>query len=122
MNLKHSHEWSADPYLVPERGLMFKVTGLEKLQQELKEAQDAFKELDGDLGTVSFDANDPASIEAAILSADQMIDDRVGQYASNPVVNPVIEQLKESYRESILEKAAEARLKADEPDNDDGEE
>jgi len=39
-----------------------------------------------------------------------MIDDRAGQYVSNPVIGPMIEQMKDSYRESILQKASEARL------------
>ena len=42
-----------------------------------------------------------------------MIDDRLGEYSSNPIVGPLAEQMKEKYRESILEKAAEARLKSD---------
>lgn len=93
---------------------MLKITGLDKLQKDLKEAQRALSELDGELGTVNFNPHDPASIEAAIQSVYQMVDDRAGQYASNPVVGPLIEQMKETYRENILQKAAEARLKPDE--------
>lgn len=93
---------------------MFKITGLDKLQRDLEEAQRALGELDGELGTVNFNPHDPASIETAIQSVYRMVDDRAGQYASNPVVGPMIEQMKESYRENILQKAAEARLQADE--------
>lgn len=93
---------------------MFKITGLDKLQRDLKEAQRALSELDGELGIVSFDPHDPASIEAAIQSVYRMVDERAGEYASNPVVGPMIEQMKDSYRENILHKAAEARLVAEE--------
>jgi len=93
---------------------MFKITGLDKLQRDLDEAQRALGELDGELGTVNFNPNDPSSIEAAIQSVYRMVDERAGQYASNPVVGPMIEEMKESYRENILQKAAEARLQADE--------
>ncbi|WP_313451040.1 hypothetical protein [Stutzerimonas kunmingensis] len=93
---------------------MLKTTGLDKLQRDLKEAQHALSELDGELGTISFDPHDPGSIEAAIQSVCRMVDERAGRYASNPVVGPMIEQMKESYRESILQKAAEARLAAEE--------
>lgn len=66
------------------------------------------------MGTVSFDANDPSSIEAAIHSVNRMVDERLGRYASNPIVEPIIDQMKETYRENLLEKAAEARLMVNE--------
>lgn len=92
---------------------MFKITGLDKIQKDLKDAQRALNELDGELGVVNFDPNDPASIESAIHSVNRMIDERLGKYSSNPIVAPLAEQMKEKYREGILEKAAEARLKSD---------
>jgi len=91
---------------------VFKITGLDKLQRELAESQRALSELNGELGTVNFDPHDPASIEAAIQSANQMIDQRVGQYASNAIIGPLIDQMKETYREGIIEKAAAARLES----------
>ena len=93
---------------------MFKITGLDKMQRELKQAQDALKELDGDLGSVSFDPEDPASIEHAISTMRQIVDDRVAGYESNSIIGPMADQMKEQYRLAILEKAAEARLKGDE--------
>ena len=90
---------------------MFKITGLDKLQRELAEAQRALSNLDGELSTFRFDPHDPASIEAAIQSVNQMLDQHAGQYASNPIVGPMIDQMKAAYRESIVEKAATARLK-----------
>lgn len=91
-----------------------KITGLDKLQRDLQEAQRALSELDGRLGEVSFNPHDPASIENAIQSVCAMVDERAGSYASNPVVGPLIEQMKESYREGLLQRAAEARLQEDE--------
>ncbi|KZY42700.1 MULTISPECIES: hypothetical protein [Pseudoalteromonas] len=93
---------------------MLKITGLDKLQKDLKNAEKALNELDGQLGVVNFDPHDPASIEAAIQSVNQIIDNRIEPYASSPIVGSLAEQMKESYRESILQKAAEARLKQDE--------
>lgn len=89
---------------------MLKVTGLDKLQKELKDAQTALKELDGNLGSVQFDPNDPESIEAAIRKINQTVDERVGQYSSNLIIGPLAEQMKEAYREKLLQSAAEARL------------
>lgn len=93
---------------------MFIITGLNKLQKNLKDAERALSELDGELGVVNFDPNDPASIEGAIQSVNRMIDERLGEYSSNPIVGPLAEQMKEKYRESILEKAAAARLQSGE--------
>jgi hypothetical protein len=93
---------------------MLKITGLDKLQKELKEAEQALNALDGELGVVNFDPQDPASIEAAIQSVNRMIDNSIESYADSPIVGSLAEQMKESYRENILQKAAEARLQSDE--------
>lgn len=90
---------------------MFNITGLDKLSKQLTDAQKALEALDGELGTVSFNPDDPASIEAAIQSVETIIDDRIGLFASNPIIAPLAEQMKEKYREAIIDRAAEARLK-----------
>ena len=92
---------------------MFEIKGLDKLSRHLEAAQQAFAELDGELGTVNFDAEDPESIEAAIASVEKMVDDRVHRYTDNPFVSPMISEVKESYRQAILDKAAGARLGGD---------
>lgn len=89
---------------------MLKITGLDRLSRELEEAQEAFSEIDGDLGSVNFDPNDPASIESAIQSMEEMIENRLGRFADNSIVAPMMSEMKEKYREAIVEKAAEARL------------
>lgn len=90
-----------------------KITGLDKLQKNLTEAQRALAAIDGDIGRVSFTPDDPSSIQAAIQQMENMIDQKVGQYASNPIVAPLISASKEAYREAILKKAATARLQND---------
>lgn len=93
---------------------MLKITGIDKLQKDLKEAEQALNELDGELGVVNFDPHDPASIEVAVQSVMRMIDSRIEPYTDSPVVELLADQMKESYRENILQKAAEARLQPDE--------
>ncbi|AGP47149.1 hypothetical protein SOD10_14550 [Serratia plymuthica] len=93
---------------------MLKVTGLDNLAKNLKDAERVLGELDGELGVVNFNPSDPGSIEAAIQSVNRIIDERMGEYSANPIIGPLAEQMKESYRESILQKSAEARLKSDE--------
>lgn len=90
-----------------------KITGFDKLQRQLKDAQKALSAIDGELGKVHFNPDDPASIDGAIKEMENILDERVGQYASNPIVAPLIEGAKESYRQAILDKAAEARLEGE---------
>lgn len=90
-----------------------RITGFDKLQRELKEAQEALSALDGEVGRVHFNPDDPASIDGAIKEMEGILDERIGRFASNPIVAPLIEGAKESYRQAILEKAAEARLEND---------
>jgi hypothetical protein len=92
---------------------MLKIDGLESIQKELAEAQSALESLDGELGSVKFDPEDPGSIEAAISSMEKIIDDRIGEYTSNSIIGPMAEEMKEKYREAIIAKAAEERLKGD---------
>lgn len=97
-------------------GTLVKISGLDGLTKQLKEAQKALAALDGQIGTVNFDPNDPGSIEAAIRQVELMIDQRAGAYARNPIIAPLIEKLKEQYREGIIQKAAAARLEGDQDD------
>ena len=92
---------------------MFKVTGLEKISRDLEDAQKALSELDGELGSVSFDPRDPASIDLAIQDVERLIDERLGSYASNPIVGPLAEWMKQEYRQGIIDKAAAARTGGD---------
>jgi ferredoxin len=45
---------------------MLKISGLDSLTKELDDAQKALADLDGSIGSVSFDPSDPADIERAI--------------------------------------------------------
>src|ERR1022692_255596 len=106
---------------------MIEISGRDKLSRDMDEAQEVLSLLDGELGTVSFNPSEPASIEAAIQQAESMIDDRLAAYSSNPIIGPMIDDrlaayssnpiigpmidgLKEQYRNGIIERAAAARL------------
>ncbi|MBZ9844050.1 hypothetical protein [Mesorhizobium sp. CA5] len=87
-----------------------KIQGFDKLARQLKEASDAMGEIDGQLGNVQFDPADPASIEAAIVEMESMIDQKMGAYTGNPIVAPLIEASKASFRAAIIDKAQAHRL------------
>ena len=93
---------------------MIKITGLKEMQRKMDDLAKFASEMDGELARVSFDPNDPSSIEAAIQKACESVDERATSYPRNDMVQNLAEQAKESFREQILESAAAARLKADE--------
>ena len=92
---------------------MIKISGLDALAKQLDDAQQAMGELEGEL-SVSFDPNDPASIEAAIQDVEGIIDAKILPWASNALVGQMVAGVKGQYRQAILDRAAAARLEASE--------
>lgn len=97
---------------------MFSITGLDSLQKTLSEAQIALEAVSGELGTLTFNPEDPESIEAAIAESERLVDERLGAYSGNMIVEPLIQQMKDAFRTAVIEKAAEARLKDDEANDE----
>ena len=95
---------------------MSKDSGFDGLSRQLDEARQALSSIDGELGTITFDPNDPGAIEAAIQQMETILDERLASYSANPIVGPLLVGLKEKYREGIIERAAAARLEED-PEN-----
>jgi hypothetical protein len=91
---------------------MLKIQGLDRLTKQLSDAQKALEGVDGELGGVSFDPTDPASIESAISQIEAMVDEKLGAYSSNPLIGPWANEMKEAYRQQLLERAARARLES----------
>ncbi|MDZ7909048.1 MAG: hypothetical protein U5N10_13035 [Gemmobacter sp.] len=85
------------------------VKGLKELSRKIKELEKATAALEGEIGIVSFDPNDPQSIEVAIQKMEQAVDERVGNYSRNDMVGGIVSEVKERYRQAILERASEAR-------------
>jgi hypothetical protein len=90
--------------------MSFKITGLDKLQNQFKNAERAMRSLDGTIASVNFDPNEPASIQAAIAQMENAIDEKIAPYRGNPIVQNVASQMKKTYREQIFERAAFARI------------
>ena len=100
---------------------MFKISGLQEMQDQLAQAQQALKVIDGEVGTVNFDPHDPVSVEGAIRSMEAMIDGKLGGFSNNSFVADLAEGMKERYRDGILTRAAEYRLKGEGQEEDKGE-
>jgi len=88
--------------------MKMKISGIDQLQKQMEEVEHAAASLE-DSYEVTYDANDPASIENAIQEAYSLVDTRASQYQSNPFVAPMIEQLKETLRAQILQDAEQQR-------------
>ena len=89
---------------------MIKITGLDKLQRELKDAQRAFQSLDGTIATLSFDADDPASVQRAVRQMESAIDNKIGPYRNNAMVMQIANSMKETYRKAIKDKANKVKI------------
>ena len=97
-------------------GLNVSITGLDKLQRELEDAQRAFQSLDGTITTLMIDPDNPASIDTAMRQMETAIDDKTRRYRGNALVESVAKGLKEHYRKAILERVARERSSStDEP-------
>lgn len=90
-----------------------KIEGLEQFSRNLKELERAMAELDGEIAQLSFNPNDPASIERAIQQMDAAVDARIASYSSNKIVAAIAGEFKEKARQAILERAQAARLVED---------
>jgi tRNA threonylcarbamoyladenosine modification (KEOPS) complex Cgi121 subunit len=91
------------------RSKEMKVTGFDAIQKKLDQMARFAEEVDGTLATVSFDADDPESIEAALQEIRDAIDEKTRSYERNDWVQDLAEQLKENARNQVLEEAAAAR-------------
>jgi hypothetical protein len=91
--------------------MVFKITGLDKLQNELEEASRAFEALDGEITTLRFDPTEPSSVERAIAEMERAVDSKLAPYQGNTIIATTAVQLKTKYRDHILERAVAARAK-----------
>ena len=99
---------------------MFEIKGLDHLNKTLSELGKVTGELEGELGSIQFDAENAESIELAIVKMENMVDKKFENYASNPVAIDMADGIKAAYRQMIIDKASEARIQADSEENENG--
>jgi|26BtaG_2_1085354.scaffolds.fasta_scaffold41627_2 hypothetical protein len=99
---------------------MFEIKGLDHLNKTLSELGKVTGELEGELGSIQFDAENAESIELAIVKMENMVDKKFENYASNPVAINMADGIKAAYRQMIVDKASEARIQADSEENENG--
>ena len=99
---------------------MLEIKGLDQLNKTLSELGKVTDELEGELGSIQFDAESAESIELAIVEMENMVDKKFENYASNPVAIDMADGIKAAYRQMIIDKASEARIQADSEENKNG--
>lgn len=99
---------------------MFEIKGLDQLTKTLSELGKVTSELEGELGSIQFDAESAESIELAIVEMESMVDKKFENYASNPVAIDMANGIKAEYRQIIINSASEARIQADSEKNKNG--
>jgi Predicted nucleotide-binding protein containing TIR-like domain len=90
--------------------VVFRITGLDELQRELKLLADAAAALDGELTTLRLDPMDQSSVERAIADVKLAIDRKIADYSHSAMVANMAAELKQKYEADILARAAAARL------------
>jgi hypothetical protein len=86
-----------------------RLESLDRLTGDLGEVAQAFRELEGLVANVPFNANDDASVEAAIKEVNEEVDRRTLPFLANDVVQQVAGQFKENAAEAIRLRARQAR-------------
>lgn len=79
------------------------ITGLDKLQRELEDAQRAFQSLNGTIATLKWNPADPKSVREAIRHMEAAVDRKTAPYRGNDLVAKVAQGLKDTYRQRIIE-------------------
>lgn len=85
------------------------ITGLDKLERDLKEFEKAISSLDGEIGNVQFDPDDKASVDRAVRDMKTMIDRRVGRFRNNAMTRDLIKELKRGFEKEIRTRTSSAR-------------
>jgi hypothetical protein len=89
--------------------ISLKITGLDELQKQLDDAAKALQALEGEIGTVKYNPNDPSSVETAVVQIEQTIDAKIAPYRGNKIVENLVTKMKDRYRQEIYDRAAKAR-------------
>lgn len=78
------------------------MSGLDGLPQEIRDPEKAVAAMDGPVREISFEPDDPASVQAAQEVVDRLVNEKVGKFGSASIAHEILEAAKESFRISIL--------------------
>lgn len=85
------------------------ITGTDKLQKTLEDAQQVLSELGGTVAELSFNPGDPASVAAAVAEMERAVDAKLLPYQGNPILDALATKSKEEFRRAIEDRAAAAQ-------------
>ncbi|NRP13963.1 hypothetical protein XMM379_002089 [Aliiroseovarius sp. xm-m-379] len=81
---------------------MFKIEGLDDVQKQFAEIEQAVSELSGSLGSIEFEPTSREGVERAILAVESMIDDRLRKFSGNAAISEIAEGLKREVKAAIM--------------------
>ncbi len=87
--------------------------GFDETQSLLSETTRGLAALSGDIASLNFNSHDDASIQSAIRTMEQAIDERARAFANNATVMATAQELKTSYRTRIEDMVREARVEGE---------
>lgn len=87
--------------------------GFDDFAKKLKELEKFATDINGELGSVTFDAFDAESIEHAIIEMEKMIDEKAQIYSRNPMIQEMVIKIKEDRRQAIIDAATELRIQTE---------
>lgn len=93
-------------------------SGFDKLNNIIEQTQKFQKEIDNEIVNVSFDPFDAESIEMAIIESERIIDFKAEEYGDNEIIIGLASQMKSGVRQMIIDKASQARIEADQGEED----
>jgi hypothetical protein len=82
------------------------INGFDELQKTLDDAQRAVESLEGELGTLRVDPDNP---QAAIAEMERIVDAKLAPYRGNAIVEQIAGGSKEQFRNHILQRAEDAK-------------
>jgi len=97
-----------------------RMEALDQLGERQGEVVAALRELERQIGSVSFDSSEQESVEAAIRTIANEVDRRLLPFQANSIVREIAEQLKAKAAENIRLRAEHARDRQNQTDDETG--
>ncbi|MBD8495669.1 hypothetical protein IFR09_10740 [Pseudomonas syringae] len=84
-------------------------TSVDVIRTQIRNAQPILKALDERMEAIEFDPREPSSVAAATASVQQIVEDLMTPFKTNPVLGPLAIELKSHYLDNIRFRVSEAR-------------
>jgi len=84
---------------------MSNISGIDKLQRYVQDAQRWAASLNGMIGEFKFNPDDPESVQEAIRQMEAAVDSKSAAHRDNPIIVKTAQAFKDKCRENFLSRA-----------------